>query len=57
MLIVELLFLTLCTFFLLLPSQEYLKTKIAEHFAGKGEEATIKYLDPSYMIRCDAVSC
>jgi hypothetical protein len=32
--------------------QEFLKDKIAKYFAAKNEEATIKYLDPSYMIRC-----
>ena len=31
--------------------QEYLKDQIAAYFVKRGEEATIKYLDPSYMIR------
>lgn len=31
--------------------QEFLKDKVAEYFKKRGEEATIKYLDPSYMIR------
>mmetsp|Transcript_68837 Transcript_68837/g.192182 ORF Transcript_68837/g.192182 Transcript_68837/m.192182 type:complete len:536 (-) Transcript_68837:493-2100(-) len=30
---------------------EFMKSKIAEHFKSKGKEATVKYIDPSYMIR------
>jgi 6-phosphofructokinase 1 len=28
-----------------------LKKKIVEYFAKHGKEATVKYIDPSYMIR------
>ena len=41
----------------------YLKTRIANHFAEKGIEVNIKYIDPSYIIRSvaanpeDAVYC
>jgi len=31
--------------------QEFLKAKIVEFFKKEGREATVKYLDPSYMIR------
>lgn len=30
---------------------EFLKAKIAEYFDSKGDVATVKYIDPSYMIR------
>lgn len=30
---------------------EFLKKKIVEYFAAAGKEATVKYIDPSYMIR------
>ena len=33
------------------PLQEFLKAKIVEYFRKQGEEATVKYIDPSYMIR------
>lgn len=33
------------------PIGEFLKTKINEYFKSKGLEATVKYIDPSYMIR------
>lgn len=42
---------------------EYLKTRIVEHFKAKKDEATVKYIDPSYTIRScpadasDAVLC
>jgi 6-phosphofructokinase 1 len=29
----------------------YLRDRIAEHFKSKGVDATIKYIDPSYMVR------
>mmetsp|Transcript_10400 Transcript_10400/g.9324 ORF Transcript_10400/g.9324 Transcript_10400/m.9324 type:complete len:556 (+) Transcript_10400:34-1701(+) len=33
------------------PIGEFLKTKIVEYFKNKHLEATVKYIDPSYMIR------
>jgi len=30
---------------------EFLKSEIGKYFKGRGEEATVKYIDPSYMIR------
>ena len=30
---------------------EFLKNEIGSYFKSKGEEATVKYIDPSYMIR------
>ncbi len=42
---------------------EYLKTRIVEHFKGKQDDVTVKYIDPSYTIRScpadasDAVLC
>lgn len=30
---------------------EFLKSKVVEYFASHGMEATVKYIDPSYMIR------
>ena len=33
------------------PIGEWLKAQIAAHFAAKGENVNIKYIDPSYMIR------
>ncbi|MDD5704525.1 MAG: ATP-dependent 6-phosphofructokinase [Kiritimatiellae bacterium] len=42
---------------------EYLRQRIAEHFAGKGAEVSVKYFDPSYSIRsvpaagADAIRC
>jgi 6-phosphofructokinase 1 len=30
---------------------EYLKDQIVDYFKSKGTEATVKYIDPSYMIR------
>ena len=30
---------------------EFLKEKISDYFKVKGAEATVKYIDPSYMIR------
>ena len=41
----------------------FLKTKIEEHFAAKGSPVSVKYFDPSYMIRSvpargsDAIHC
>ena len=31
--------------------QEFMKQKIEEHFKKDGLEATVKYIEPSYMIR------
>jgi 6-phosphofructokinase 1 len=31
--------------------KEYLKDKIASYFKTQGSEATIKYIDPSYIVR------
>ena len=31
--------------------QEFMKKKIVEYFKADGLEATVKYIDPSYMIR------
>ena len=42
---------------------EYLTTRIVEHFKNKGDDVTVKYIDPSYTIRScpadasDAVLC
>lgn len=33
------------------PIGEFLKTEIVKHFRSQGVEATVKYIDPSYMIR------
>ncbi len=33
------------------PIGEYIKTKIQEHFHEKGLECTVRYIDPSYMVR------
>jgi 6-phosphofructokinase 1 len=33
------------------PIGEFLKQKVVEYFAKNDEEATVKYIDPSYMIR------
>lgn len=33
------------------PIGEFMKKQIQEHFATKGKECTVKYIDPSYMIR------
>ena len=30
---------------------EFLKSEIGKYFKSRGEEATVKYIDPSYMIR------
>lgn len=43
--------------------QDFLKDKIAEYFKKEGMAATVKYIDPSYMIRSvpanasDALMC
>ena len=36
--------------------QEFLKAKIVEYFKRSGQEATVKYIDPSYMIRSVAAN-
>lgn len=33
------------------PIGAFMKDRIQEHFAKKGKECTVKYIDPSYMIR------
>lgn len=33
------------------PIGEFMKKQIQDHFATKGKECTVKYIDPSYMIR------
>ncbi|RLN14452.1 hypothetical protein BBJ28_00002729 [Nothophytophthora sp. Chile5] len=33
------------------PIGAFMKDRIQEHFASKGKECTVKYIDPSYMIR------
>lgn len=33
------------------PIGEFMKYQILEHFKNKGKEVTVKYIDPSYMIR------
>lgn len=36
---------------MLQPIGEFIKTKIQEHFQDKGLECTVRYIDPSYMVR------
>jgi 6-phosphofructokinase 1 len=42
---------------------EFLKRKITDHFKGKGLDSSVKYIDPSYMVRScpargtDAIRC
>ena len=42
---------------------EFLKRKITDHFKGKGLDSSVKYIDPSYMVRrcpargTDAIRC
>lgn len=42
---------------------EYIKAQVEEHFKSHGDEATVKYIDPSYMVRsvpansADALYC
>ena len=33
------------------PIGEFMKTAITDYYAKHGEEATVKYIDPSYMVR------
>ena len=32
--------------------QEFIKKRVSSYFTEHGKEATVKYIDPSYMIRC-----
>jgi hypothetical protein len=37
--------------FAIISRQEYLKSRISSYFKEKKIETTVKYIDPSYMIR------
>jgi 6-phosphofructokinase 1 len=41
----------------LAPIGEFIKQKIEDYFERLGEEATVKYIDPSYTVRSGAGQC